>query len=342
MKVLADLVGGAHTHLVLADLEAGASYVNLLFRGDPDGAEEYLRDYAAIDFRAPRVLASRPGLVRDERSYVSTQEARDSVIHNDFLPRFGIHNIAGASMKVDDCFGWFGISTLRRDTPFSEQQIAILGTVAPHIHRALRIAKAQHDLKDRCRQEQAVRDIVNIGLVTIRDGEVISANSAARAIFENRFLIVREGKLLCADAAARAPIARLMSGTGSSAVSVYDVEQDCRYLLRRHPTLRPDTAASRGFLLSIDISSASQSIALEQVVEFSAGAGVTTAEARALCASLSDIALADFAGDRGITLDTARKQMKSALSKLGLKSQKQLHRAFERYHTVNAYSPNGE
>lgn len=349
LRQLADVVGGSHTHLVLADLDRGLSYVNILFRGDPEGAEEYLQTYAETDFRAPRVLSSRPGLMRDERSYVSAQEARASVIHNEFLPRFGIHNIAGASMQIDGCFGWLGLSTRKKDEPFSEGQMALLQHVAPHIHRALRMAKSRMDLVLLEQRRRQAEGIVTAGIIAFDGGEAISTNAAADALLAEGFFNLRDGALTCASRSGSAAIGRLAASADAGALNLRDERDGRRYLLRRHNLPGAPQGFVGRFALSITECEARMAISLNEVRDFCSGSGVTPAEAHAIHASLTDQALATLADARGIGLDTARKQLKSALSKLGLDSQRQLHRMFERYRLLgdplkgrSSHSPSGE
>ncbi|BCB21810.1 hypothetical protein [Bosea sp. ANAM02] len=334
LTTLAEIVGGCHTHLVLADLRTDTQYVNVLLRSDPAGAEEYLRDYAATDFRAPRVLPAQPGLMRDERSYVSAEDARTSIIHNEFLPRFGIHNIAGANMRVDDCFGWFGISTPRRDTPFSERQMSLLQLIAPHIHRALRIAKSQRDLALAGQRARDAQDIVDVGIVVFQDGEAVSTNAAAEAIFCEGFLYLQQGRLACSNRAQAAAIERLAQGDDIDALTIRDARGGRSYLLRRHAPSGRAVGSARGFVLSVMRSEARSPVSLADVREFCGGSGITPAEAQAIHASLTDTGLAALAETRRVNLDTVRKQLKSALAKLDVGSQRQLHRMFERYRMV--------
>lgn len=329
---LSDLVDGAQTHLVLAELDTGVAHVNLLRRTDPDGAAEYLRDHAASDFRAPKVFARKPGLVTDERAYVSEDEARASVIHRDFLPRHGIYNIAGANMRIEDCFGWFGISTRVKDAPFGEDRLALLNLVVPHVYRALRIARTQRELTELTALARDTQDRLRIGMVAYRHGTVTFANAAAQAIFAERFLQLAEGELRCVDRSGEAKLARLIRN-GGGPVLLHDHEHGRRYLLRRHDSAYR-RAAHGDFTLSIVESGSAHPVSLDEVISFCTGAGVTAAEAAALHASLTAGGLAGFASRKGIKLDTVRKQLKSALAKVDLGGQKQLHRALERFSLI--------
>ncbi|RUM95143.1 hypothetical protein EET67_24950 [Pseudaminobacter arsenicus] len=146
---ISELVKGGPVHLLLASLETGDTYVNLFARGDPGMADEYLHNYAGMDFRTSRVMARTLGDFIDEREYVSEEEARASVIHQEFLPRYDIHKISGSNMCLDGCIGWFGISTKSASDEFESRHREFLKWLSPHVLNAFRIAKTQHELETR-------------------------------------------------------------------------------------------------------------------------------------------------------------------------------------------------
>ncbi|PWW01458.1 hypothetical protein DFR52_102120 [Hoeflea marina] len=335
---IGDHLGAGPIHLMLSSLETGRDYVSLLARGNPDFATEYLADYAPIDFRVPRVMAHQPGVYIDERSYVSREEARVSPIHQEYLLRQEIYNISGANLSHDGCIGWFGVSTLGPSHDFDARQRRFLELLSRHVFTAIKLTRRHLDLGlagDLARQSL---DMLNAAVAIIANNRVLDGNAAFGELLKERFLLLSNGALSCADPAQAESLTRFIarrvtSGEGGSLVLRHHAK-GVTYLLqcqdlfsripgqRRHDGHRTVTILELGFAADPGI---------DEVMDFGRAYEISRAEAEVLQAVLSSRPLGAIAEARGVRLDTVQKQLKSAMRKTELNSQKKIFQAFERY-----------
>lgn len=342
-ETISEISGGGAVHLLLASLETGQEYVNLFTRDQGGGfADEYIRDYASSDFRVPRVMARPLGDFTDEREYVSKDEARFSAIHQELLPRYDVYNISGANMCLDGCIGWFGISTPRPGVDFDSRQTANLRRLSRHVLNACRISMTHQDLMIARDQALGPLDLINAGLFLVESGRIVHMNEAAKSFIAEGFFRARNDRLYCADRAANDKFAMYLKQAAQRAMApllLRQPERDAAYsisvndLFPRYEEGR--VQKSRYQVISLVELNIPASTDLDEVLAFCSAYGVSAAEAMTIHASLSSISLVTFAEKRRIALNTAQKQLKSALSKMGISNQKKLFRAFERYRIVS-------
>lgn len=339
---LSELVSGGAVHLLLASTETGEEYVNLFAKGDPQFASEYLCNYASVDFRVPRVMARKLGTFADEREYVSKRDARSSPIHQELLPRYDVHKIGGANMSLDGCIGWFGISARSSGTEFDNRQISLLGQVSRHLLSALKIAKSQQDLRLSRGAAFASLDLANVALLLFDRNELEYANAAARQLVEGDFLLLRHDMLTCKLAGENQKLARFLelaaNGQAAGSILLRNPENAASYIVRSHDIFpaygHAGPRRSRRRVISIVELGVPANCGPDEVAEFCVGYGVSPSEAKTVHAVLNSINLAVLAENRGVSLNTIQQQLKSAMTKMDLNSQKKIFQAFERYRLV--------
>jgi hypothetical protein len=341
-SAISELMGGGAVHLLLASLDTNYEYVNLFSRDETAFAEEYIRDYAAFDFRVPRVMARPLGAFADEREYVSPNDARASPIHRELLPRYDIHNISGANLCLDGCIGWFGISTSGPAVEFDNQQRSYLTQLSRHILTACRISRTHQDLQITCEQSLSSLDLFQAGFFLLNAGRVVHANDAAIKLIDDGFFMLRNDQLSCRAAAARRKLASFLAQTSeqrSGPLLLRQHEREAAYLVSLNDLFAryggDGRVAWSGYqAITITELNIPSRIDLDEVLSFCSAYGVTPAEAMTVHASLNSVSLSSFTEARGIGINTARQQLKSALAKMDLNSQKKLFRAFERHRLV--------
>lgn len=336
---LSELVGGGAVHVLLASTDTGDEYVNLFTKGDPEFASEYLRDYASVDFRVPRVMARKLGIFGDEREYVSTRDVRSSPIHQELLPRYGVHKIGGANMSLDGCIGWFGISTRSSNAEFDGTQMSMLGHVSKHLLNALKIAKSQQDFRISRNSAFAGLDLANAAILLFDRNTLEYANVAAHRLFEGDFFLLHHNKLVCRRPVENKRLAQFLElaadGRSVGSVLIRDPEDAASYIVRSHDLFPRYVGAgiqkSRYRGISILELNLPANCGLDEVMEFCIGYGVSPSEAKAVHGVLTSTSLAESAENRGISLNTIQQQLKSAMTKMEMNSQKKIFQAFERY-----------
>lgn len=340
---LSELIGAGAVHLWLASTETGAEYVNLFTRGDSQFASEYSSDYAPMDFRVPRVMARGLGVFSDEREYVSSTEAECSPIHQQLLPRYGIYNISGANMSLDGCIGWFGISTRTPDSEFDAGQIRLLEHASRHLLNALKINRSRRDLCLSRNLAYSCLDLVNVPLIVLDHKSVAYANKAAYRLFDDGFFLLRRGVLSCTNPAGNEKLAQFLRSPSSGLAEMpLLLRNPCggSFLIRVHnlsPTFIPTgNVTVRQRAISIIELDPAMAYEAKDVAAFCSSFGVSAAEAKAVHAVLTSMSLDEFARSKGITLNTAQQQLKSAMRKMELNSQKKIFHAYARFRSLQA------
>ena len=183
-------------------------------------------------------------------------------------------------------------------------------------------------------------DLLANGVVLTKSGTVVHVNHAARSLIERGLFSINGGRLRCRDTAIDGRLAALDGRTCGrrQPMLLQAPELGAAYMVSVHavfPSYRDGAVRASGYeAISIAELDHPGDINFEDVVAFCAPYGITSAEASAVHASLSSISLASHAKTREVSLSTVQQQLKSALSKMGLQSQKKLFRAFERYRSL--------
>ncbi|WP_440412403.1 hypothetical protein [Neorhizobium petrolearium] len=196
---VAAIAGGHAVHLLLSQMNSESELLSLFSRDESGFAQEYLQEYAAEDFRVPRVMARPLGVFADEREYVSASESRSSPIHQELLPRHGVYNISGANLCIDGHIGWFGISTASPSLEFDNRQRSMLGMLSRHLLGAFQITALHNELKLSRDHSRGSLDLLANGLVLTRSGTVVHVNDAAQLLIEQGLFSISGGRLRCGD-----------------------------------------------------------------------------------------------------------------------------------------------
>ncbi|MGO4855094.1 helix-turn-helix transcriptional regulator [Phaeovulum sp. W22_SRMD_FR3] len=324
--------------MFLVSRSSGHAHVNLFVRGDPDFAQVYLDEYAHDDFRVPRVMARAAGRLCSERVYVSAAEARESRIHQELLPRFGIHDIHGCNLSFGENVGWFGIASSRPDRGIELPAVKLLETLAPHLLRAFRLGAARAGL-DRADPSRAEAIDLFASAVFVLDGNrLVELNRSARQLLgEGWFRLSPDGWLTCADPHENLRLAAFQRSGDvdpeATALYLRHVDSNALYALRRWTSGGRRIGPRRSILTITQLTITPPD--LEQVAAFCSPFGITPAESKVVHAILSCLPLSAFAHSTGTSLYTVQDQLKSAMLKMGMPSQKLVFAAFERYRTLH-------
>ncbi|WNZ53811.1 hypothetical protein QT397_00075 (plasmid) [Microbulbifer sp. MKSA007] len=174
------------------------------------------------------------------------------------------------------------------------------------------------------------------GLIIFTQYDINSINPRALEILENGFLRLRKTGISCSDRKQNrkleeAQISALVGGL--PIVNLTDERTGTTYLIQM---FNPKPQASDGSLetaqyLAVKIMMTSTTANADPAVieKLTDVFRLSKAESHVISAVLSNTSLQDYAQDRSVRLDTVRKQLKSALYKMGINSQKQLFQLYE-------------
>lgn len=315
-----------------------------------DGELAYMQHYRFMDPTIP-VLLERPLGVWTHRHEVTDKEAaaRHPFFQEFLLPYDRPYASGTKLVDTDDATVVFSVLSTSAQGPFSEQQIAFVDRLLPHLRRACRIglqnfihstkALVGHMLVDRLRQPV---------ILTSPEGEVLHVNDAAREL-------LRRGELVAvADGRLRLPpdaLAELMASCGEleeaikkgqkagsaqgtaqpgeefRALQVHDPRRDGRlyaFYCMLAPQHMMGTFGLRPVVMLIFYDPATAA-AVDPSLLY-AVFGLTPAEARIACLLAEGLTLKEIARQQGTQHETVRKQLRSIYIKTATNRQPDLVR----------------
>lgn len=329
-------------HLMLVSTDGGFEYLATAAREDPGFAKECLGEQVLEDFRRVRMFAHPAGAAFDEQVIVEEDEP-GGTDHQETCPCPKIYNIMGSNMSVGDSRGWFGVTARKASGDFTGAQREAFQRLLPHVLEAMHITKNNIELQlSRSLAYDAI-DMVKAGMFLFANRQIISVNRTGKAILKDGYFTIANGALACRQPNPDRHLQAFLQkpyGVLDEPLILRDVHNETEYCVRRHhPTahLSPGKAnGTAGQLISITKLRGLAAPVLGNVEDFAGAYGLSEAEFHVLLAILRHEELRDLAEARKVSLDTVRKQLKSAMTKMDVSSQKELFQMYERYRLLSA------
>lgn len=340
---IADMIGAESTHLLAMERATGRTGIGILTRQNPDAHREYLEDYMEQDIRIPRLLRSMTGRIIRNDDVWTEEERQQSPVYQEYQRKHGLYEITGSQLGIEGHMTWAGFSRSTED-PFSEEELRLIEILMPHFRQALRLGIA---LQQEKQQKDALGELWSndgrgIILLTSR-GNLIYANREAESMQTSGLFRLNGKSLHFKDAALNgvlaANLANLSEGKMAVAVptgitsTAEGMQMGIRFI--GCPGNEADTgcrAEGGSCLMVMVVPFTSEPAASEdEIDQFGMLFALTDAEKKVVGSIASGEDLVAHAKLRGIALDSARKYLKSVLSKTGCRSQKDLIRMVERF-----------
>jgi len=325
-----------------SDWDGSHCVLNETIRTDEQLAEIYLRDYLPQDFRLSRFQAVAPKKIYFDHELVSREEYLGSSLYNDLFSKYEIHRLLGACVNSDAGFAWFGISKRRGDQEFDNEELEKFKVLAPHVLRAMLIGRTNSDLAITSVVYRNVLNRIKQSIVVISNGRIHEMNDAAeRFLDRTSFFQVINNRFMTSDRSATERLNVALAGANVSGapekIILEDPSTNAQYLVSVHVPrfeLREGRVRPGHFrILTIVplVAENSNSIDKDALTQVERSYKLAQAEAAVLQAVATGTPLANLAAERGIQLDTVRKQLKSAMRKLNVRSQKDIIRILSAY-----------
>jgi DNA-binding HTH domain-containing proteins len=313
--------------------------------GMVDGSDrDYLHNYLATDVRVPRVALAARRAVLDDAQLISEDERRRSPFHNEWVPRYGLGHLL--HVNIAQSLRHTAIVTCAQATArgeFDTRQRRLLALYVPHFERAVLLQLRLLELEQ---QATLMNDaFVHLSLpAMVLDGtaRVIRANAAAQRALAGRDGIgVAQGRLSITDPEAAREVERRVREATFSLPDTARSDDTSRISVGRPSGLAPyrlellplpgrssPGPAHRTALLAVlhDPLQPAGRPADELRRRF----GLTPAEARLAQAIGQGSTTREYAEERGVSVGTARFQMKQVLAKTGCRRQSDLVRLIAR------------
>jgi hypothetical protein len=328
----------SQSHLCL--LGEGNSSVGLNFTAnmDPEFLKEFQEHHVNHDYRLKLIAKARIGEVLMDDQLTTADGLHSSPILNDLFPRSGVNRIMGNNISVDGGAGWFGVTSLRKDGGFSKEVVADFSKLVVHARKALNLRQLRNEVAEREQVHRSANDSQTHAIIMLANGEVEYANQLAREMLDHGFVRIQNGRLVCRDPAEQkkveavhrrvrngeAPLVRLLDKKTDSTYAVQVFNPLPRFVDGRLEPARWVTYK----IVQLNPQDILSSRTLERIAEFY---GLSVGESATIAAVIEMQPLAEYSRSKGVQQDTVRKQLKAAMTKMGVNSQKQLFQLYERF-----------
>jgi len=340
MLAVTDALNAKSCHFFSNDLEGEGGDLFVTVRMDPDFHKDYLGIYAELDVRFPRILSAPVGKVLHGDLLWSEEERLASPVYHDNLLPFELYEVTGAQLAMPDRLSWLGFS-LYEEEPWSKDQLAAQQLVLAHTRQALRIHLTLAEAQANADTLGSILTVRGQGVILLKaNGKVVFANKEAETLQREKLLRITDRGLLFRDGNLNKRLAAALAGldfssgapTGRVNEAVSMVEgREGQIGIRFLPV--PGGIDGHGTSLAVLCVPLNTQLGPGpgEINQFAALFRLTPAEEMVVAAITSGQDLALHCSQRGISLDTGRKHLKSAMAKANCRSQKDLLRLVERF-----------
>ena len=335
LNSLNDLIGGVFSNLEIVDLSSGR-YVELQSTEHIGINESYLDHYQSKNPRIDKLLTTRQSaIVHDHQAFSEADIDRDE-FYNDFLAPHGLRYFAGiAALHTPELLAGFSVQRSMAHGNIGTEQVAVLESLLPHMKTSLQTYMKLGELRRQTEALQAMCDVAELPTVAIgRDCQVHYANTAGARVLRQYPAMSRNGRLYLGDELNQSAMETWLAGLARDGQDAED--GDDSFVLngltgsaapakaRLSPILSPETQGYPSDVVAVFVFEAPAPAdtlprnALQRTYELS------HAELELIEALSAGASLREAAEHRQVRYDTVRKQLRSVMSKMGVRRQSDL------------------
>lgn len=330
---LGEALGGAAPGLFLEERTAAGPGLQLTIGLEPDRGQAYAHCHIDNELR-PRIRALPAGSVFVDSDLLDDHALMESEFYQDFLCPQGVFHVAGGIPLNDDtAIGILRVIRPRSAPPFGQDEIELLRLLMPHLTRGLTLHRRLAAM-EAARDQGDLLDWLPFGVALLdRRGTVLATNRRADAVFAVRDGLWLDGAGLRASRwaehmALQQEITRATTDAGdeagTGALTVTRTEPG-RALQVFVAPLRPGQLGRAAHRARVVVFISDPDVApVVDVERLRAYLGITGAEAALVATLASGLGVEDAAVRLGVTVNTARTQLKRALGKTGARRQSEL------------------
>ncbi len=325
-------LGGSSAILRSNETQAASATFNASVGYDPAWRITYCEHYAKVDYFDHVMNQHAPGKIFISDQHIDQHKLRKTEYFNDFLrPQDKVHALGVILLKDDNRSLVLGIQRGKQDGAFGEEEAQLMSILAPHVKRAVQIHHKFHTVAAEKEQAHTVLDQMRMGVIlTNRSATPLYMNRAAELMMaQDVGLGIFHHRLTSDSPAETAQLHKLISDTS------FGVGGDMRISMPGrndflHCVVTPVSPEMASILNSANSSECAAlflsrpgglQLSPKRLVTLYK---ITPAEAR-LAARLAALrTIEEAADDLGISISTARTQLKSVFGKTDTRSQSEL------------------
>jgi DNA-binding CsgD family transcriptional regulator len=341
VALIADKFGCRSAAMVSVDSQAPATGAILVIGIFKTGIDRYLSQYAPID-PAPQAFARLPvGSASTTLRILGDEDHRSRFVTEFYYPLGLVETLGGNLISDNARSALIGINRGPDRPPFSDDEIADLERLMPHLTRALQLRRAVVRLEAKAAGLQTAIDRLAAGVLLL--------DSAGTGVFANRAMqeIASRGDGLSLDRAGR-PLAASHEGRSGLGALLERVRSGARegtmmiprkvagdpysVLVVPSPTPLAEGVwdrSPRATTLIFVHDPEGRIVNADDVLR--ASLGLTPGAAKLVAALAGNDDLKSFAEREGVTIHTARYHLRTALARTGTRTQADLVRLAVRH-----------
>lgn len=328
-------IGSRLAHMVGWDAHGQSAPVNLMTRAEyMHAGEAYAEYYGKIDPRRDLVLNLPVGHVIQCADYFDNKFVSRSEFYQDLLIPNGMRYILGGCVYREDALDIYLVFNHAVGQPsFSPQQVQAVGRLMPHLQKTLKLMLRSESLRAGIVAGEMALESMDQAIVVLNPAnEVVFCNGSAEALFKAQRILRVSGRRVESASfwndTLSGAIGRVRESGKPESVPVGAGAQT-RYLTvlalpRALGTGRGLTLASADIMIVVTEAERSAAASERQLSQLFA---LTAAEARLAHGLAKGLSLDEYANACGVTITTARNQLRAVLGKTGYRRQQDLVRA---------------
>lgn len=313
--------------------------------------DQFLKHYAYINPYPEAIIKAPFGIPLRDEQLLPRHISEKTEYYNDWMrpQNFSLSQF-GCKIKIDSN-RYVAVAAHLEKNNFDKNldvYTHIFSNIIPHISNSFQLLKKFQKYKWKTNGLSGLWDVKSEAVIFINnEGRVVFANQFAEHLIHEKLFSIRDHGIIFNNSSVNRKFQKSLMAicqnpimkTSTHEVILTQDENQNDYGIRLVPYLGDisdlNLVATNLAMLVITPLSGIHSINPSDVHRFGQLYGLTEAEEQVVAAIAANIELSEFSKTKNIKIDTARKQLKSALFKTGLRSQKQLVRLIDRFCFLN-------
>lgn len=337
LEAFAAAIGGSSAMLRSADMQAKTANFAASIGYDPSYQAAYCNHFIKHDYLMPFLNQFRPGEIKSSDQHSPLSAQRKTEYFNDYsIPQDKVHAI-GVNLDRDAHRTiTFAAQRGKRAGAFSDDDMRLMSTLSPHVTRAVQVHRKIASVTAEKEYAQGALDQLRMGVILAdNSGTPLYLNRAAELMMtQDTGLGVFHNRLAVHSPAETAKLHQLIADA-SAGVNGVTIGGDMRITMPSkleflHCLVTP-VSPEISFMLNTSLGPDCIAVFLTKPGNLQLSPKrlvtlykITPAEARLASRLAALRSVEEAADDLGITLSTARSQLKSVFAKTGTKSQSEL------------------
>lgn len=331
LSAMVDLLDGDTCHLVGWDRETGVPGLSVSAGLAPDIGPDYAAHYAHIDPRRGLSMTMAPGQILACHKHFDTRFVSSNEFYQDYLlPQVGLHHLLGAGDLVAESrqLVLIGFQRYVGRRHFNDEEVRLLGQLLPHLQRTLRLREKLASVSDTATCLETTLESAHLAAILLTSaGKMLwSSRYADSLLCKGVWMHQSNLRLRARDAAQDNALQAAIRNTAlhgrPGSLNLGNAPSHCCLTLLNVSGRLSDHMKGHVLVL-VSVSGGRRVASVQQLMDLFR---LSPAEARLTRALAQGENVERYADQEGLKRSTIKTQLTSALTKTGMRGQKDLIR----------------